>query len=283
MTAQPLINTDDFALNLVDLERYPIADLTQGAGAEFLATCQQQMEQVGWCSFADFIKPNQLEALTGEANRLLPEAEELIIKRNIYQGAANQSLSDDNPASKEYMHRALQLADDQLPADTLIKQLYKSDLLTDFIRQVQKKPTLYRCEDEFQALNVVGLEPGNWHAWHYDTTECTVTLLLQPAEKGGEFTFLANSRTDDDEDHEAVSRLLSGDTSKANILSRGAGTLTLFRGGYSLHGVTEIEGSHPRISAILTYAEEPGVVIDDDINVRIYGPRAKQIIDARKS
>ncbi|MBN3562331.1 HalD/BesD family halogenase [Aliamphritea spongicola] len=282
MTAQPLIHSDDFILSLVDLERYPIEDLTQGAGAEFLAACQQQMEQVGWCSFADFIKPERLAALAAEANNLLPEAEELVIKRNIYQGAANADLADDNPASKEYTHRALQLADDQLAEDTLIKQLYKSDILTDFIRQVQKKPTLYRCEDEFQALNIVALEPGSWHAWHYDTTECTVTLLLQPAEQGGEFTFLANSRTDDDEDHEAVARLLSGDTSKANTLSRGAGTLTLFRGGYSLHGVTEIEGSKPRISAILTYAEEPGVVIDDDINIRIYGPRAQKIIESRQ-
>ena len=70
----------------------------------------------------------------------------------------------------------------------MLQRLYKSDRLTDFVRRVQKKTSLYRCADEFQALNVVALEPGSWHAWHYDTTECTITLLLQAAESGGEFT-----------------------------------------------------------------------------------------------
>ena len=233
----------DMALWLVDLDHYPIADLDQGAGAEFLTKCQAHMEEHGWCNLPGFIRPEALDALAAESNSLLPEAQVLTIKRNIYQGAADPTAPDDDPRSKEYIHRALQLADDQIPPDTLIKQLYTSDLLTDFVRRVQKKQVLYRCGDEFQALNVVALQPGSWHAWHYDTTECTVTLLLQAAEKGGEFAFLPNSRTDETEDRDAVDQLLSGDMSGAKTFARGAGAFTLFRGGYSLHGVTEVEGA----------------------------------------
>jgi hypothetical protein len=76
--------------------------------------------------------------------------------------------------------------------------------------------------------------------------------------------------------------VLSGDLSKAQSFSRGAGTFTLFRGGYSLHGVTEVKGSIPRISAVLTYDEEPGRVIDDDINIRIYGKRVENILKQRQ-
>lgn len=182
----------------------------------------------------------------------------------------------------EFTHIATQLADDQIPTTTQLKQLYHSDILTDFVRRVQQKDQLYRCADAFQALNVVALHPDSWHAWHYDTTECTVTLLLQAAEKGGEFTFLPNSRTDQSEDRAAVDRLLSGDMSQAQTFSRGAGAFTLFRGGYSLHGVTKVKGTRPRISAIMTYDEEPNRVIADDINIRIYGKRVEAILAERQ-
>lgn len=273
----------DDALDLIDLDRYPIADLDTGPGAEFLAECQRSIELNGWCNLDGFIRADALELLNQEANGLLPTAEVLHVKRNIYQGAIDPSRPEDDPRRKEFVHIAVQLADDQIPVETRLKQLYHSPALTEFVRRVQSKEQLYRCADEFQALNVVALQPESWHAWHYDTTECTVTLLLQAAERGGEFTFLPNSRTDDGEDREAVDRLLAGDMSHAQTFSRGAGTFTLFRGGYSLHGVTKVEGDRPRISAILTYDEQPGRVIDDEINVRIYGKRVENILAGRKA
>lgn len=272
---------EDMVLNLVDLARYPIADLESTEGAAFLKQCQADMDAQGWCNLDGFIRPDALAALEEESSYLLPTADVLTIKRNIYQGAIDPTLPSDDPRRREYTHVATQLADDQIPADTLIQQLYESDLLTDFVRQVQRKPVLYRCADEFQALNVVALHPGSWHAWHYDTTECTVTLLLKAAESGGDFAFLPNSRTDEIEDRDAVDRLLAGDMSHAKKFDRGAGTFTLFRGGYSLHGVTEVFGSHPRITAIMTYDEQEGRVISDDINVRIYGKRVEKILADR--
>ena len=273
----------DIALDLIDLDRYPIADLDNGAGADFLAECQRSMADNGWCNLDGFIRADALTHLNAEANTLLPTAEVLHVKRNIYQGAIDPSLPADDPRRKEFTHIAVQLADDQIPNDTRVKQLYHSDILTEFVRRVQMKDQLYRCADEFQALNVVALRPESWHAWHYDTTECTVTLLLQASEEGGEFTFLPNSRSDQGEDREAVDRLLAGDMSQAQTFSRGAGTFTLFRGGYSLHGVTKVLGTRPRISAIMTYDEQPGRVIEDEINIRIYGPRVETILASRKT
>lgn len=271
----------DMVSELVDLDRYPITDLDRGAGAAFLAECRQAMESQGWCNLDGFIRAEALQALAAEANALLPCAETLCVKRNIYQGAIDPSLPEDDPRRQEFTHIAQQLADDQIPMPARIKQLYHSDVLTEFVRRAQGKAQLYRCADKFQALNIVALPPEGWHAWHYDTTECTVTLLLQAADKGGEFTFLPNSRTDEAEDREAVDRLLAGDMSQAQSFARGAGAFTLFRGGYSLHGVTRVEGETPRVSAILTYDEQPGRVIADDINIRIYGQRAADIIAAR--
>lgn len=281
MTDTNTSNRNDIALELVDLDRYPIGNLDNGAGGDFLAKCQRSMEIHGWCNLDRFVRKDALSRLNQEANDLLPTAEVLHVKRNIYQGAIDPSLPENDPCRKEFTHIAVQLADDQIPDETLLKQLYRSNMLTEFVRRVQNKAQLHRCADEFQALNIVALQPESWHAWHYDTTECTVTMLLQAAEEGGEFTFLPNSRTDDAEDREAVDRLLAGDMSQARTFSRGAGAFTLFRGGYSLHGVTRVGGNRPRISAVLTYDEQPGRRIDDEINVRIYGKRVEDILAGR--
>ncbi|MCP5084172.1 MAG: hypothetical protein GY948_21000 [Alphaproteobacteria bacterium] len=278
---EPLKRSDDI-LDLLDLDRYPIVDLDQGKGSEFLQQCCEHMAAHGWCNLDGFVRAEGLEALGGEANELMPTAEFLTIKRTIYGGKVDSSVPEGDPRRREYTHRAMQLADDQLPEGTLIQRLYRSEVLTEFVRRVQGKSELYRYADEFQALNIVALPPGGWHGWHYDYNECTVTLLLQAAEKGGEFTFLPNVRTKDDENREVVDQFLSGDMSNAKTFSRSAGALTLFRGEYSLHGVTEIEGSLPRVTAIFTYDEEPGRVACDEINVRIYGPRVERILAERK-
>ena len=269
-------------LHLVDLERYPIHRLDQGSGAEFLSRCQEQIAAHGWCNLDGFIRPDGLEALAGEAKGLLPNAESLKIKRTIYGGKVDASVPEGDPRRREYIHHALQLADDQIPADALIQRLYRSDVLTDFIRRVQGKTELYRYADEFQALNIVALPPGSWHGWHYDYNECTVTLLLQAAEQGGEFTFLPNVRTEEDENREIVDEFLAGDMTHAKTFSRGAGTLTLFRGEYSLHGVTEVEGKQPRVTAIFTYDEQPDRSAGDELNIRIYGPRVERILAERR-
>ena len=281
MMPNTLCEHDDMALNLVDLDRYPISDLDQGEGAAFLQRCQQHIDETGWCSFEGFIRPDAVVALAQEAKALLPTADTLTIKRTIYNGKHDPSAPANDPRSREYVHSAVQLADDQIPVETMAQQLYQSEILTEFVRRVQKKSQLYRCADEFQALNIVALQPDSWHAWHYDTIECTVTLLLQSAESGGEFAFLPNSRTDETEDKELVDQLLGGDMTKAETFSRDVGTFTLFRGGYSLHGVTKVEGSRPRVSAIFTYDEQPSRVLSDEVNIRIYGPRVEKILAER--
>jgi len=273
----------DDVLHLVDLQRYPIHDLESEAGHGFLAQCQAHMAAHGWCSLDGFIRPEAVALLAREASGLLPEAESLTIKRNIYGGKADASANPGDPRRREIEHRALQLADDQIPDRTLIKRLYHCNAVTEFVRQVEGKSQLFRSADEFQALNIVALPPGAWHGWHYDHDECVVTLLLQAADQGGEFTFLPDCRTRESEDTETVERFLAGDRSLAKTFPRDAGTFTLFRGEFSLHGVTKVLGSRPRITAIFTYDEQADRRASDEINLRIYGPRAERILAERRA
>ncbi len=204
------------------------------------------------------------------------------ISRNIYGSKIDESLPKNHPRRRKFTHHPLQLANDQIPQESLINQLYQSDILLEFVARVRQLSKLYRYADEFQALNIVALNPGEWHGWHYDYNECTVTLLLQAPEKGGEFIFLPNVRSKNYENIELVQNFLNGDMTNAQSLGRSAGTFTIFRGEYSLHGVSKIEGTTPRITAIFTYDEQPNRVAEDRINIQIYGSRVEKILKQRQ-
>ena len=94
----------DMALNLIDLKRYPIECLDHGEGAVFLAQCQQQIIDNGWCSFEEFLHPDAVTALTNEATHLLPTADTLTIKRTIYNAEPDPLAPTDDHKSKQLVH-----------------------------------------------------------------------------------------------------------------------------------------------------------------------------------
>ena len=79
-------------------------------------------------------------------------------------------------------------------------------------------------------------------------------------------------------DLEKASRVIDAPPEELVRLEREAGTLTLFRGGRSMHGVLPVRGRRKRITAILTYDPDPNLVASDEVNCRIYGPRVERIL-----
>ena len=268
-------------LDIIDLDRYPIHDRDGACGREFMESCRKSMRQTGSCNLPGFINEDALPRLAEESNTLLPLTSEQYMNRNIYVSPVDPSLPEGHPARQRFAYHRRQLANDQIPKSTLLRQLYECDVLTNFVGAVQEKSKLYRMADEFQALNVIVLEDGEWQPWHFDFNECTVTLLIQAPDSGGEFIFVPAMRSTDDENHEGIREFLDGEQSALQTLERAAGTLTLFRGEYSLHAVSRVGGVKPRISAILTYDESPERVAPERVNIQIYGPRVEKILRER--
>src|SRR5207302_10105135 len=124
---------------------------------------------------------------------------------------------------------------------------------------------------------------GELQPWHYDHNEFTVTLLLRDAEVGGAFEYAPRLRTAEDENFAAVKRLFAGKHRDVRTLPRRPGTLTIFKGRYAMHRVTEVRRNRPRISALLSYDSLPNQVADDETNAVIYGPRVAAILAAKRA
>ena len=66
---------------------------------------------------------------------------------------------------------------------------------------------------------------------------------------------------------------LDGDSQGNKRIEPKAGTLNLFRGHYSMHRVTEVQGSRTRIQAILGFSTDPNLKGSLDSSILHYGPR----------
>ena len=270
--------------SLIDLDRYPIHDLDGARTRALIALWRERFERTGACNLQGFVTPSGAAELAAEAEALMPNAYRKTFTHNcLREFEDDPSRPPDHPGHRFWTTTTLQLADDQIGPETRLRQLYQWDVLTELVARVQGKAELYRFADEFQALNVIALDDGAREIWHHDGNECTVTLLLQAPEAGGEFVYAPDTASADGTvDLEKVRRVIDTPPEELVRLERDAGTLTLFRGGRSMHGVLPVRGRRKRITAILTYDPDPNLVASDEVNCQIYGPRVQRILAQRR-
>lgn len=268
----------DVPRDLIDLARYPLDDLDGAAGRALIADCRAQFARDGACNLPGFLTPAGTAALAAEAMALMPEAYFKSARRNAYFTPDDPALPGDHPRRLFFHTQIGQIAWDQIGSGAGIARLYRWPGLTRFLERALGIATLHPMADRFQAVNYTYFRDGDHQAWHFDDGEFVVTLLLQAAEEGGAFEYAPAIRAPDDENPQAVARVLKGERDRVVTLPRAAGTLTLFRGMHSVHRVSEVKGPVPRITAILSYDRAPGQVADDDVNVFTYGPRVARLL-----
>ena len=181
-----------------------------------------------------------------------------------------------HPLRRKGKRRLAQVAADLIPANFLLSQLYHSDEMREFLSAICAQP-VYRNRDPYQSLNISVMGEGGCQQWHFDSGTMVTTLLLQAPEDGGVFEYAPAIRSETDENFAAVQAVLDGHSDRVVQNRLRAGTLSLFRGHYSLHRVTEVIGKRERIQAILGYATRPDLYGSRESSILHYGPRVAAI------
>ena len=149
--------------------------------------------------------------------------------------------------------------------------IYHWKPLQDFLAAVMGKPALYPMADVMASANVMSYSSGQALNWHFDRSEFTTTLLIQPPSDGGVFEYRRDLRTDDNPNYEGVAALLEGRDPQMVRMNVDPGTLNVFRGKNTAHRVTPSTGADPRVIAVLTYYEAPGTQFTDEERMGFYG------------
>lgn len=261
---------------LVNLERYPLTARDSQAYADAVRRVQVDLAEDGAASMPEFLTPAAIELMAYEAEALSPLAYRGPTAVSPYFFNYDLAATDDpdHPLKRRGRRDLAQVAYDLIPPESALHRLYHWDPLPAFIADILGKERLHRLADPYQALNIALMEEGGCQQWHFDRGHFVTTLLAQAPEGGGVFEYAPNIRSEEDENFDAVRAVLDGtERSRVRRIEIRPGMLNLFKGHYSMHRVTPVEGKRRRIQMILAYSDKPDVMGSLKSSLLHYGPR----------
>ena len=258
--------------SIVDLEKYPIHDLNSPVIKDLISRCKEELNNNSCAVIKNFILPKSLMTMNKELECQLDEVYMSKEKINAYLYAKDDpSLPKENP-KRIFMERFNgYLNSDCFSENSEMKFLYETDELLKFVSKCLGVSPIYRWADPLarHAYNV--MEPEGILPWHFDSCEFTLSLMIQKPEKGGIFEYCPNIRSPGNENFEDVAQVISGDRERVKQLDLEPGDLQIFKGRFTLHRVTKIEGQKPRYMCIPAYVLDPYRVNTPEHSKAIYG------------
>ena len=257
--------------DILNLDTYPLDQPDSTAWTALVARCREDLAQTGMFNLEGLLRPEVAQA---EATEFAPRfaTESFLHERehNIYFLKSVPGLPADHPALQRFHTSNNTICGDQIDGSAVLR-LYEWAPFIAFLAATMDKPALYGMDDDMSRLNVMAYKEGQALNWHFDRSEFTTTLLLQAPERGGAFEYRTDLRSDEDPNYDGVGRMLDGLDDQVRQLQVSPGTLTVFKGKNTAHRVTPSEGPNPRIIAVLSYYETPGVRFSDEERIGFFG------------
>jgi hypothetical protein len=276
---------------IVDLERYPIQDLNSPKIKEIIKKCKNDLDKFSCATIPNFILFESLEVMNAELKKHINEVYMSKESINAYlYSKDDSSLPIDHP-KRIFMDRDNgYLNSDLFEKDSEMKFLYVQKELLKFVSACLGVSPIYRWADPLacHAYNV--MKPNGILPWHFDSCEFSLSILMQKPEKGGIFEYCPNIREPGNENFKEVKKILDGDRTRVRQLKLDPGDLQIFKGRFTLHRVTKVEGNRSRYLCIPAYVLDPWRVNTPEHSRAIYGkvlpihiernkPRADGLVD----
>ena len=258
--------------DIVNLNKYPIHNLKSPEIKKILEKCKSELDEDSCSTLPNFILPKSLKIMNDELEKQIDEVYMSKESINAYL------YSEDDPAlPKDHPKRLFMnryngyLNSDCFPKDSEMKFLYETDELLKFVSKCLGISPIYRWADPLacHAYNV--MRPEGILPWHFDSCEFTLSLMIQKPENGGIFEYCPNIRKPGDENFDEVRKVINGDRARVKQLKLEPGDLQIFKGRFTLHRVTKIEGNLPRYMCIPAYVLDPWRVNTPEHSKAIYG------------
>lgn len=255
----------------IDLARYPILELERPDARALVARCREQLARDGCCELPGFLLPEATERMVKESEALVPVSHHARGPITAYLEIPDPKWPEGHPRRRFGLSSLAAIAYDLVPTDHALRRLYEWDGLMRFLEASLAVPRLHRYADPMSALNVAVMKEGDELWWHFDQCDFVTSIALRDASEGGDFEYVPNLRSDDDERYPEVKAVLEGASESVRHVPMTPGTLLLFRGRHSIHRVTPCEGPVPRLVALLAYDEKDDVMGTDLLRMARYG------------
>ena len=255
----------------INLIRHPIMELERPDAVALVDRCRSELDRRGAYVLEGFVREEAVAGILDELDGTLEHAFYRPKIHNAYLAPTDGRFPPSHPRNREQLTNSATLAYDFIETDGLLEHLYRWPPLRAFIAATLGYDELYPYDDPLAAVNVLVYSPGTQTSWHFDNAHFVVTLMLQQGQGGGIYEYAPFIRSPGEDNYPAIEAVLDGDAGPVHTLEQSMGDLVVFQGRYTLHRVTEVEGSAPRLIAVLSYDVEPGTTLTEHTRSTFYG------------
>lgn len=258
---------------LINTEKYPIDKPEFEAYTDLVLNCRERLALDGLLNLEEFLKPFATKAIAKELDQLLPGAFHSQRLANAYGSAGPNEFSPDHPYNIKAATDRYGLARHQLKG-SLLDEIYQWKPVRRFVGDVLHLDQVFLHEDPCNALVVQIYKKNGGLAWHFDKALFSTILNIRESMDGGVFECAPNIRNNEDECFNEVRQVLKNSSHRIKQYKVKAGSFTIMNGRHTLHRVTENNSEIPRLSAVLSYEDRPGVKLDSRTRQLFFGPSA---------
>ena len=173
------IQLEDF----LDLERFPIHDLTSKKRAALVADCRKDLEKWGCAHVPDFITPSATQKMKEEAFRIMVGARRAHAWVNPYLTKEDTSLPEDHPKRFFEERTSSFINSDLLEADSILRMIYDSDVMVHFVSDCLNVGPIYRWAEPLGRNPYSVMKGGDYFPWHFDGNDFTVSIWSMSPKK----------------------------------------------------------------------------------------------------
>ena len=256
---------------IINLETYPINNTGSIKYRELINYTRKQLNEDGCCVLSNFIKPDSIQRMKDEVDKKLSKIYFTNDKHNPYFTKDDKMLPENHPKRIFSVRQSGYLNSDNLEKDSDLNKFYDLEEMLKFVSDSLEVFPLYKWADPLGKNPYSVMHTDHYFPWHFDGNEFTLSILVQKAEKGGLFEYAPDIRSKDNENFEEVTKVLKGDRKKVKSLDLKPGDLQIFKGRFSMHRVTKIEGKTSRYIALPCYVKDPLKINKPEHSKQVYG------------
>jgi len=274
---------------------YPwLENFKNPSNIQFLQHAKEELYDKGVTTIPNFVTKEALENMRKESVKKGKVAYETNDLHNVYLLSPDMDLNtypDKNHLrNRLYKTHVASIAYDELNPENTLAKLYNSETLLKLVAFVTGQKKCYHSIDPLGRCSVNVFKNTWQHAWHFDESEYSTTLMIQKPKDGGIFQYSEKIRDNSDElvvdlvenimdDHlQPEERLV-----QRHDLTFEEGTLSIFSGRRSLHRVTDCYGDLDRLVAVFTFSQEKNYKNSIEVRKLFWGRSGEEDVSSSVS
>ena len=256
---------------IINLAKYPINDTSSIKYKELTNYTRKQLNEDGCCVLTNSIRPDSIRKMKDEVDRNLSKIYFTSDKHNPYFTKDDKTLYEEHPKRIFTVRQSGYLNSDDLEKDSDLNKFYDLEEMLKFVSDSLEAFPLYTWADPLGKNPYSVMHTDHYFPWHFDGNEFTLSVLIQKAEKGGFFEYVPDLRSKHNENFDEVTKVLKGDRTRVKSLDLKSGDLQIFKGRFSMHRVTKIEGKISRYIALPCYVKDSLKINKPEHSKQVYG------------